>query len=463
VDQRTSECRALRLGLVGVDAVGLVLAVGGAGMLRLVLDEVLPVSSLVAVDRHLVASLLVVPLLLLLFGAIGLYDLDRVLTGTREYAEIVHAASYGVLIALATSYFAGGSPLVSRSWLLLVWGLIIVGVSFGRFAVRRIVRRLRRRGAFRTRVVIVGASTAGVRLAEQLRAARDEGLDVVGFLDEYLPLRQVLLGDLAVIGRPSDLLQSWKTPLDRLFPAFADEYVLVPEALPYQRLAEISALMGSRPSPVVRIAVGSNELLTHGVHITERGSVPLVTPRPARIRGLDAICKTAVDRIGASLALAILAPVALALLARAWITRSGPLLCRYPINAAGGATSTLWVFGPGVTDCLPLRGAPALLAVLAGRLSLVGPRPTIPSASESAPPALWLTAVKPGLTGAWRLSGPQASLADQAKQDLTYVRNYTLWEDLRILSESLRRLSGGRLAMLLGRWQVREHAPASVI
>src|SRR3977135_62649 len=144
-------------------------------MLRLVLDEVLPVSSLVALDRHLVASLLVVPLLLLLFGAIGLYDLDRVLTGTREYAEIAHAASYGVLIALATSYFAGGSPLVSRSWLLLVWGLIIVGVSCGRFAARGIVRRLRRRGGFRTRVVIVGASTAGVRLAEQLRAARDEG------------------------------------------------------------------------------------------------------------------------------------------------------------------------------------------------------------------------------------------------------------------------------------------------
>jgi lipopolysaccharide/colanic/teichoic acid biosynthesis glycosyltransferase len=464
LDERENQQRLLRLGLAAADATGLIIAVGGAGLVRLVLDEVLPVASLVAVDaldRHVVASLLVVPVMLVLFWASGLYDLDSVLTGTREYSAIAHAASSGVLIALATSYFSGGSPLVSRSWLLLVWALSIAGVGCARFTARRIVRRLRRHGALRTRVVIVGASTAGVRLAEQLRMSHGEGLDVQGFLDEYLPLGHMLLGDLAVIGRPSDLLERWTKPCDPLCPVVADEYVLVPEALPSQRLAEITAFMESSSTPVVRLAVGSSELLTHGLHITERASIPLVTLRRARIGGMDAVLKSAVDRIGAGLALTILAPLALPLLARAWITGSGPLLYRYPINVAGGATNTLRLFGPDVTNWLPVRGAPALVAVLAGQLSLVGPRPTVRTASQSVPPALWLTAVKPGLTGPWRLSGPQASLSDQAIQDLMYVRNYTLWEDLRILWQSLRRLQGGHLAPLLGRWHARESTPAA--
>jgi hypothetical protein len=40
-------------------------------------------------------------------------------------------------------------------------------------------------------------------------------------------------------------------------------------------------------------------------------------------------------------------------------------------------------------------------------------------------------------------------MEDQSLQDLTYVRNYSLWEDLRILLQS------ARPGAILGRWQVR--------
>ena len=94
-----------------------------------------------------------------------------------------------------------------------------------------------------------------------------------------------------------------------------------------------------------------------------------------------------------------------------------------------------------------------MLSVLTGRLSLVGPRPAIWNSDEPDLRALWLTAVKPGVTGPWRLSGRDASLVEQTVRDLTYIRNYSIWEDVRIVSESIRRLKYGHLQTLLGRWE----------
>jgi lipopolysaccharide/colanic/teichoic acid biosynthesis glycosyltransferase len=442
---KRADRRLLVLALVGIDTLSLIIGIGGAGLLRLRLEDVFPVSSL-ATERHLLASLMVVPGLLVLLSIEGLYDIDRILTGTREYNQIVHAVTYGVLIALAASYFAGGGPVVSRTWLLLVWTLGIGCVGVGRFGFRRVVRWLRRRGTLRTRVAIVGASSVGVAIAAQLRAARDEGLDVVGFLDEYLQLGEPLLDDVAVVGRPSDLLR--QPPLQ-----LADEYILVPQALPFERQEEISYLMMSRDGPTLRIAVSSSDLLTHGVMVTERGSVPLITLRRARLRGLEVVLKGGLDRVLAALALVLLAPLAAAAVLRGCLRGHHPLCRQYSIYGAEDRQITLHLFDAGLTTSLLLRGLPALLAVLTGDLSLVGPRPTLRQPGNSTAPGPSLAAVKPGLTGPWRLSGPQASLAYQAIQDLTYVRNYSIWDDVRILSESLHRLRANSLASLLGRWQ----------
>src|SRR4029077_13710196 len=108
---------------------------------------VLPLAALGWTERHVAASVLVLPVLLVLLWMRGRYAADTCLSGPREYAEIAHAVSYGVLLALALSYFAGGEPLVSRSWLLLLWAMCIFSLSLGRFLARYVVRWARSRGA----------------------------------------------------------------------------------------------------------------------------------------------------------------------------------------------------------------------------------------------------------------------------------------------------------------------------
>lgn len=447
--QRTTQIRPLAhradnhfliAGLLLSDVVALVLATSATAALRIILEQFLPVTALGYPERHVFASVLVVPVLLVLFVVHGLYDLDKILVGSREYARICNAVTYGVLIVLVISFFAGEGPLVSRSWLVLLWLTTFLFVALARFAARRVVRSVRRRGLLRTRVVIVGASDFGVSFARQMRTACHEGIDVVGFLDEFIPIGQRLVDDVAVIGRPGDLVSGRITrPVD--------EYLLIPQALPHERLTEITRLMLTRNAPTVRMAVSSSDLLTHDLVIAERASVPLVTIKRARITGIDAILKRGLDLIGASLALLVLGPVSLAM----WV-RGRRGLVKQAVRGVCGVPTSFVVFGDEATGPL-LRGAPALIAVLSGKLSLVGPRPVSVGARVPTTTDLGLAAVKPGLTGPWRLSGPEASLADQAVRDLAYVRDYTIWEDLRIIAQSLLGLLQSAPRARLARWQ----------
>ena len=436
--------RLLRFSLIAIDSVALGTAVAGAALIRLSLEDLLPVSAL-ATDRHLVASVLVIPVLLVLFHVQGLYKFDQILVGTREYMLIVHSATYGVLIAVAVSYFGGGGPLVSRSWMLLVWILTVALVGGSRFTVRRVVRRLKQHGWLRTRVAIVGASSLGVDIARQLLASGDEGIDIVGFFDEYLPIGEPLVDGVGVVGRPL-----WLTEAEGA--VLADEYILVPAALPHQRLEEIMHATMIPGGPLLRLAVSSSELLTHGVQVVQRGGVPLVTAHRACITGVDATLKRTLDLVVASLMVLALAPITGLLAVRGFLTRPGSVIRRRRVCGTRGEPVALWLFEPSITKWLPLRGSLALTHVITGSFSLVGPRPVEWDSARALSSALGFTAAKPGLTGPWRLSGPETSLEHQSILDLAYVRNYSIWEDLRILYQSVRRLRGAAQLNGLARW-----------
>ncbi len=78
---------------------------------------------------------------------------------------------------------------------------------------------------------------------------------------------------------------------------------------------------------------------------------------------------------------------------------------------------------------------PQLFNVLRGEMSLVGPRPSIPpEVAKFAPEHLHRLAVLPGLTGLWQVEARQdSSFGKYISLDLTYVKNWSLWLDLKIL------------------------------
>jgi lipopolysaccharide/colanic/teichoic acid biosynthesis glycosyltransferase len=78
---------------------------------------------------------------------------------------------------------------------------------------------------------------------------------------------------------------------------------------------------------------------------------------------------------------------------------------------------------------------PQLINVLAGQMSLVGPRMISPQEAEIyGTMHLNLLTVKPGITGLWQVSGrSDLSYEERVRLDIHYIRNYSIWLDLQIL------------------------------
>jgi exopolysaccharide biosynthesis polyprenyl glycosylphosphotransferase len=89
---------------------------------------------------------------------------------------------------------------------------------------------------------------------------------------------------------------------------------------------------------------------------------------------------------------------------------------------------------------------PQLLDVLRGDMSLVGPRPPLPSEVEGYD--LWhrrRLSMKPGITGLWQVRDRRAQDFDTwVAADLEYIDRWSLWLDLKILFRTIPAALQGR-------------------
>jgi exopolysaccharide biosynthesis polyprenyl glycosylphosphotransferase len=206
------------------------------------------------------------------------------------------------------------------------------------------------------------------------------------------------------------------------------------------------------------------------VHGQSVGGTPVLRLDSPRFAGVRLAVKTAFDRTVAGVALILLAPLLLTLGLLVRCTSRGPALyfqervgrngVRFRMvkfrsmytgahervselidrNAADGPLFKM-KDDPRVTSVgkwlrkFSLDELPQLLNVLTGSMSLVGPRPPLPSEVETYEGDVHRRLlVKPGLTGLWQVSGrSDLSWEDSVRLDLHYVENWSLAMDLRLL------------------------------
>ncbi|MBN1180521.1 MAG: exopolysaccharide biosynthesis polyprenyl glycosylphosphotransferase, partial [Anaerolineae bacterium] len=277
-----------------------------------------------------------------------------------------------------------------------------------------------------------------------------------------LPLGTQIEGG-KVLGRPEDLAQL----IDRLG---VEELIVIPTALPRQVLLGLYRDWGTDERVSIRLSSGLYELFTTGVQVKELGCIPFVTLNRTRITGLDAVMKAALDYAGALVGVVVLAPLFAALALWVRLDSPGPAIYRRRVVGLYGRPFDAYKFrtmrvdadvyleahpelkaewaregkvrdDPRITRAgrvlrvWSLDELPQLFNVLKGEMSLVGPR--MVTQVELDHFGHWqhnLLTVKPGLTGLWQVSGrADLSYAERVRLDMHYIRNYSIWLDVRLL------------------------------
>jgi exopolysaccharide biosynthesis polyprenyl glycosylphosphotransferase len=187
------------------------------------------------------------------------------------------------------------------------------------------------------------------------------------------------------------------------------------------------------------------------------------------------LLKRCLDRIGTGLGLLLLSPFFALLAILIKLESPGPVLFSQTRIGLGGAPFKFWKLRSMYIDAeqrkqelleknemdggttFKMKGdprvtrvgrfirkasideLPQLWNVFVGDMSLVGPRPPVPSevAQYTARERQRLF-VKPGITCIWQVSGRSAiSFTEQVLMDIEYIRKRSLWMDIKLLLRTL--------------------------
>ena len=399
--------------------------------------------------------------------ALRAYDRRIVGAGSDEFKRVLRAGVVSLAFIATSAYivhFQGAERLV-----LVGVPIATVLTLGGRDLLRRVLHSMRRRGRALQRVVAVGHEAPLVHLVEQFRRESAGGLEIVA---ACVPEGGVS-GLLAEIGVPVLGNLSDTASVVRQLNADAVAVTSCPETHGGALRQLAWQLEGTNVE--LFVAPGLMEVAGPRLHIRPVAGLSLLHVEEPRLSGLGRLVKGLLDRLFATLALIAFLPFAVVIVAALRLTSPGPALFRQTRVGVGGKDFTLYKFrsmyvdaearldavralnvnddgllfkipdDPRVTSIgrvmrrLSIDELPQLLNVIRGEMSLVGPRPPLPSeVKKYGHDVMRRLLVKPGLTGLWQVSGrSDLTWEESVRLDLRYVENWSLTLDAMILGRTL--------------------------
>jgi exopolysaccharide biosynthesis polyprenyl glycosylphosphotransferase len=425
----------VKLAVVVADAVTLVAAMVGAFA-----AVALTRGGAGATGRtHVVLGAVSIPVWIAALSQAGLYRARFIAGFMEELRRIVRGAAVAVLSVTAAAFLL--RLYVARSWLLSTFLLGVAALGVERRGLRELFRRQRRRGRFLRPVVIVGANEEARALALQLTNDSALGYDVRGFVCDDAEPGTVLAPGLPVLGSVRETLSAVRR-------SGANGVFVATTAVDLGASNQLARQL-TEAGVHVELSSSLRDVAARRLTLRPVGRFPAVYVEPVRRSGWRAVAKRAFDVVVAGVALAVTLPVLLLAVLAMEVTTPGPVLRSQRRLGRDGRTFHLLKLRTAPPDDVrPTRvGAllrslwidelPQLWNVLAGQMSVVGPRPARPTEIDRWPPELHnRLRVKPGITGMWQVN-TSASFEDYSRLDLYYVDNWSLWTDLAIVVRTL--------------------------
>ncbi len=380
-----------------------------------------------------------------------------ILAGTIIVLYLLHAHGVSRLLLLLFASFLGCLLLLSKS--LLYYTL----------------RHYRARDYNTRNVLIIGTGLRAQRMIQSLQRQKSTGYRIIGCLDPHnqKTVPQAPTADVKVIGPlntlPTILLDQ---VIDEVIFAadlgdidYINEYILFAE--------ELGINIHIVPDFQLEKIMYRPETAT--VFMQEFAGLPTIAISTIPQRPGELLIKNCMDYLIAGCGLVLLSPLFLSLILIIKATSRGPAFFTQERCGLYGRTFNVIKFRTMVDNAEHLQGTlqdknevdgpvfkisndpritaigkflrktsldelPQLINIIAGHMSLVGPRPPIPAEVQQYQP--WQRrrlSMKPGITCIWQVSGRNSIDFDNwMRLDLEYIDNWSVLLDIKILAKTVK-------------------------
>ena len=471
VHMPTKNTKLYSLILVLADIFVLTIAFTLAYILRVQIDHRPLVANVYAID-HLQASLFIVPIWVLIFASLGLYNSNTYNRRLVEWSKIALGAFIGILVVIGWEYITEKHIFPAR--------LVVAYAFLGSFLLllfeREFLRFMRsllfRFGRGIRRVLVIGNSDATHDIAYNLADTRNSGYQIVA-----------IAGPAKVV--PEGLgIHQYSTVESALKEIKNMRISTIIQTDLYDSSERNQRILNAAQTNHINYSFipGETEFYAGKNTVDVFLGYPMITVSETPLIGWGAIAKGVFDRISALILLIILSPVFLIIIILQKLFNPGPIfythkrLSRFSqpigltkfrsmrdrpnshLNAADEFRQMnredlaleyeknhkvehdprVTRFGQFLRDT-SLDELPQIFSVLRGDLSLVGPRPIMPAEAKFSPiKTALLHSVKSGVTGLWQVSGRNnLSFEERIELELFYARNWSFWLDIKILFKTI--------------------------
>lgn len=405
------------------------------------------------------------------------HDLYRSWRGAPLWQEGVRLwwVWVGVILGLLLFAYAAKTSAEYSRKVMLTWFLLTPAIlTVWRIGLHLIVGSMRQQGINTKSVAIVGARDLGARLANICLGAPWMGFHVVGFYDDRAPAgsRPLASKPVKVVGNLDDLVaHSRSGSIDIIY-----------ITLPMRAEKRIQQLITRLSDTTVSVYMVPDFFMFDlmNANWTHIGELPAVSIHETPYYGVDSWIKRIEDIIIGSAILAVVAIPMIVIAAFIKGTSPGPVIFSQKRYGLMGQPIEVWKFrtmhvcdgdsevkqatedDPRVTRLgkflrrTSLDELPQFINVLQGRMSIVGPRPHAVAHNEQYRKLIsgymLRHKVKPGITGWAQVNGWRGEtetvdkMRARVEHDLAYIRNWSLWLDLKIIFATVFRGFTGRNA-----------------
>jgi exopolysaccharide biosynthesis polyprenyl glycosylphosphotransferase len=400
--------------------------------------------------------------------ASGLYRLRHLSFDIEDFFGVFRAVTFSALIVMVMNFIFRGYitgydvETYSRLIILFSWFLSLVLLSLWRISMALVFKQFRKQGKGLKNVIIIGTDQTARGFCRAIQGNVDFEYRPLGFLSNGTPVPNDVVEGVQVMGSVDDLPAIIQREI-------VNEVVLTCMDMEIEQVAHTIKAC-ERADVQFSMIPGFFEILTRQMKVLEVADIPIFQLEERIFQRWGRLVKRAMDIAVALATLCGLAPVWLLVALVVKLESQGQVIFKHPRVGKGEKVFSMWKFRSMYEDADKRRGEmedlhgsadvllrvpddvrvtragrilrrfsideiPQLYNVLKGEMSLVGPRPHMPS--EVAHYKDWQRRkfdVLPGMTGLTQIRGRKdLSLDEMVRLDIYYIENWSPLLDVQIL------------------------------